>query len=88
MTINALRIHPDDDVACLLRDLDAGTQIVTAQGMGPTLTAAIRMGHKVALNSVPAGAPVRKYGQPIGTATEVIAPGDHVHSHNLKGATR
>ena len=40
-------------------------------------------GHKVALRAVAEGAAVHKYGQVIGFATAPIAPGDHVHSHNL-----
>ena len=40
-------------------------------------------GTSSAVRAVPAGAPVRKYGQSIGRATRDIAVGDHVHSHNL-----
>lgn len=86
--VNALRIHPDDNVACLLTDLRAGDRIVTSQGPGPSLAGAVRTGHKVALAGIAAGGAVIKYGQPIGTAIADIVPGDHVHVHNLKGATR
>jgi altronate hydrolase len=44
----------------------------------------IPKGHKVALRALENGAPVRKYGQIIGFAAGPIAPGDHVHVHNLK----
>ncbi|MFQ5657413.1 MAG: SAF domain-containing protein [Candidatus Methylomirabilales bacterium] len=30
------------------------------------------------------GAPIIKYGQVIGRATVEIAPGDHVHVHNME----
>jgi len=40
-------------------------------------------GHKVALAEIADGEPVRKYGQVIGFANGRIAPGDHVHTHNL-----
>jgi altronate hydrolase len=40
-------------------------------------------GHKIAVSDVGRRAPVRKYGQVIGVATTEIAPGDHVHTHNL-----
>src|SRR5262249_25873654 len=43
----------------------------------------ILAGHKIAVTEVPDGAPVRKYGQIIGFAKGRIAPGDHVHTHNL-----
>ncbi len=41
-------------------------------------------GHKYALRDIRAGEPVIKYGSPIGHATQDIAKGEHVHSHNLK----
>src|SRR5690242_7705224 len=41
------------------------------------------MGHKIATRPISAGATVRKYGQVIGAATADIAPGQHVHVHNL-----
>ena len=41
-------------------------------------------GHKYALKAIRAGENVIKYGSPIGHATEEIAAGDHVHTHNLR----
>lgn len=72
------RIHADDDVAVALRDAAAGETIA-----GVSARTAIARGHKLALRPVAEGAPVRKYGFPIGLATQAIAPGHHVHSHNL-----
>jgi altronate hydrolase len=43
----------------------------------------IPAGHKLAIRSVEAGAPVRRYGQIIGFATRDIQAGEHVHTHNL-----
>jgi altronate hydrolase len=79
----ALRVDPRDGVATLLDDALAG-EIVTAGDAETTLTADIGRGHKVALAPIAEGAPVLKYGFPIGTATQAIAPGAHVHSHNLR----
>jgi len=39
-------------------------------------------GHKIARRHIPKDAPVIKYGQIIGYATQDIGPGAHVHSHN------
>ena len=39
-------------------------------------------GHKIATRAIPAGQAVLKFGQIIGTATQDIAPGAHVHTHN------
>ncbi len=46
----------------------------------------IPAGHKVALTAIRAGEAVVKYGDPIGMAACDIAPGEHVHTHNLKTA--
>lgn len=88
MVVTALRLHPDDDVACLLRDHAAGEAPVLADGPAPRLTAQVPLGHKIALREIAKGAAVVKYGAVIGHATQAIAPGDHVHLHNLAGAMR
>ena len=41
-------------------------------------------GHKYAIRPIGKGENVIKYGNPIGHATEDIAVGDHVHTHNVK----
>ena len=78
-----LKIHPDDSVAVALEPLAAGTSIDT---FGLTLAADIPQGHKFALKAIAAGEAVLKYGAVIGIAREAIAPGAHVHVHNLKTA--
>ena len=40
-------------------------------------------GHKYALRDIAAGENIVKYGVPIGRATEDIAPGQWVHTHNM-----
>lgn len=44
----------------------------------------LETGHKIALYDIDKGADIIKYGYPIGYATEDIAKGDSVHSHNMK----
>jgi altronate hydrolase len=44
---------------------------------------AIPRGHKLATTAIAMGQPVLKYAQIIGYAAKDIAPGAHVHSHNL-----
>ena len=48
-----------------------------------TAAEAIPQGHKTALTDIPAGAPVIKYGFPIGHATKDIPKGSWVHTHNM-----
>jgi altronate hydrolase len=78
----AIVLDPMDNVATALVPLAAGQRIETESG-AVTLAAAIPRGHKFALRPIRAGEPVLKYGQPIGRATAAIAPGEHVHSHNV-----
>lgn len=75
-----LRIHPDDNVAVALRPAPAGSTHDGVATLEP-----IPAGHKLALRPLAPGAPVIKYGHPIGLATTPIAPGAHIHSHNLRG---
>jgi len=75
-----IRIHPADDVVIARRQLLGGTRL---EAEGVTVSGLIPPGHKVAVRAIAAGQPVRRYNQIIGTATTDIAPGQHVHSHNL-----
>ena len=75
-------LHPSDDVAVVGSDAAAGTRL-SGPGVSVVAEQAIPSGHKVALRTIEAGTPVRKYGEVIGHATETIAPGHHVHVHNV-----
>lgn len=75
-----IRIHPADDVVIARQQLLGGTRI---ESEGMTVVGLVPPGHKVAVRPIAAGAPVRRYNQIIGTATQPIAAGQHVHTHNL-----
>ncbi|MFB2864353.1 UxaA family hydrolase [Aeromonas sp. MdU4] len=77
-----IRIHPTDNVLVSLRDLTAG-EVIEYQGSTLTLGPPLARGHKIALAPLAQGDPIIKYGLPIGHATTTIAPGEHVHHHNL-----
>ncbi|MEO8836069.1 MAG: UxaA family hydrolase, partial [Caldimonas sp.] len=79
-----IRIHPNDDVVIARRQLVGGTRI---ESEGITIAGLVPPGHKVAAKAIAAGAPVRRYDQIIGTAKQAIAPGQHVHTHNLEFAS-
>ena len=76
-----IRMHDQDNVAVVANDggLPAGT---TPPG-GPCFVDKVPQGHKVALADIPAGAPVRRYGVPIGYAKQDIAAGRWVHEKLL-----
>jgi altronate hydrolase len=78
---SVIRLNPSDNVAVALRPLTRG-----ASASEITLRDDIAPGHKFALDQIRAGAPVIKYGYPIGLATADIAAGQHVHLHNLQSA--
>ncbi len=82
MSTTVVLLHRDDDVAVAIRDLPAGSA-VSAGAISVTARADVPRGHKIAVREIAAGAPVHKYGQPIGTATSAIGAGEHVHVHNL-----
>ena len=74
----AIRLDADDTVMTATRALEAGCEVA-----GVTTRALIPSGHKIATRAMAAGEAVRKYAQVIGYASEDIAPGDHVHTHNV-----
>jgi altronate hydrolase len=75
-----IRIHPDDNVVIARRQLVGGT-VVESEGI--TIAGLVPPGHKIATQAIGPGEPVRRYGQIIGSATQPITPGQHVHTHNL-----
>jgi altronate dehydratase small subunit len=82
-------LNPRDNVATALVDLEPGTVVEVPRegGGGPVpldVRAPIPFGHKLALVAIARGQPVVKYGEVIGLATQDIAPGQHVHTHNVE----
>ncbi len=75
-------LSDSDNVAVARHEIPAGTALsVGAECV--VSESVIPSGHKIALRAIPQGEVVRKYGQVIGLATEPIAAGAHVHTHNL-----
>ena len=76
-------LHENDNVAIARSVVVAGTT-VSANGRSVLLLADIEQGHKVAILPIAADAKILKFGVSIGSATRSIAPGEHVHLHNLR----
>ena len=74
-----LRLNRDDNVVVLTRAFAAGSRPI---GEGAPLTRLVPPGHKIAIGAMAEGAPIVKFGQIIGYASQPIGVGDHVHSHN------
>lgn len=78
------RIDPMDTVAVTFQPLEKGTRVVVDGGDSFRVMESIPLGHKIALQLIPAGSNVIKYGAPIGIASREICKGELVHSNNLK----
>jgi len=75
----AIRLHAADNVVVAGRALNTGTLL---ENENVACRNEIPAGHKVATGAISKGQPVRKYNQIIGVASDTIAPGEHVHTHN------
>ncbi len=75
-----IRLNEKDNVVVARIDLPAGTNI----GINNVVTVnEIPGGHKIAIEAIPANGGVIKYGTEICQAAQDIAPGEHVHKHNV-----
>ena len=77
----SIRMHPADNVAIVANDggLPAGTVFPS----GLKLIDKVPQGHKLALVDLATGAPVLRYGIPIGFAVKPISAGSWVHERLL-----
>lgn len=83
MTIHApvggrvLRLNPADNLVVAVDPIEPG-----AGPVGVIALERVPRGHKMAVQPIAKGEPVRKFGQIIGFAHDDIAPGRHIHTHN------
>ena len=75
-----IRLHGADNVVTAKATIAAGTRLADEN---IETRDEIPVSHKVATAAIETGQPVRKYDQIIGFASTPIAPGEHVHTHNL-----
>jgi altronate dehydratase len=77
---NSILLNGEDNVVVALQDIEAGTKAAFVE---VPLPGQVMRGHKIARRPIAAGDNVIRYGQIIGQAKCDIAPGEHVHVHNL-----
>ena len=77
-----IRMHERDNVAIVANE--GGLAAGTALDGGLVLVDRVPQGHKVALEAIAAGAPVLRYGIPIGRALKDIPAGSWVHERLLE----
>ncbi|MHC8380851.1 UxaA family hydrolase [Pseudomonas sp. LB3P14] len=76
-----IRLNPLDNVVIARQALPEGLGL---EAEAITVRQLIPSGHKVATQRVEQGQPLRRYGQIIGFASQLIEAGDHVHVHNVE----
>lgn len=85
--LQAIVMKPKDNVCTVVEAVAAGAAVgMEIDGAVSVITAgdSIPLGHKLAIRPIQKGDIVIKYGEIIGRATQDIAPGRHVHVHNLE----
>ncbi|MCC8165736.1 MAG: UxaA family hydrolase [Planctomycetes bacterium] len=83
------KMHDDDDVATAMESVEKGAEAAVFDKGGQmlqdiTVLEPIPHGNKIALRDIPAGQPIRKYGEVIGESTSPISAGRLVHVHNVR----
>lgn len=84
----ALIMHPSDNVATTVEEIQPGEELIIPLGKESLSVRALELipfGFKIALQEIPRGEIIRKYGEMIGRASTPIAKGAMVHIHNLEG---
>jgi hypothetical protein len=76
-------LHVLDNVLIVRKSIEAGEHVVI-NGNLLFFKARIEVGHKVAARDIMQGEQIIKYGISIGSATENIPVGTHIHLHNMK----
>lgn len=79
VTYPTITLNAADGVVIARTPIEPGTAVAG----GVAASERIPAGHKVAIRGHAPGEAVLKYGQVIGFATQPIAPGQHIHTHNL-----
>ncbi|OXM99866.1 UxaA family hydrolase [Bifidobacterium vansinderenii] len=83
--MDTIHLDPHDKVAVAARDLKKGESVVVEGLAEPVvLLEDVGRGHKVAIEDIPEGEQIIKYGYSIGHAKCDIAKGSWVHTHNTK----
>jgi len=78
-----IQINPADNVLVICNSIVPGDQ-EEVSGQMIVFEQPLGLGHKIAARNIDKGEKIIKFGVPIGSATEDIPVGAHVHLHNVK----
>ena len=81
---NMIILAAGDNVGIALRDIAGGSEAFDRQGRCLTAQEDFPQGHKIALEPIPAGQTIIRFGMPVGRATKAIQRGHLVHVHNVE----
>lgn len=88
---NAVKLHDNDNVAVVIEPVQEGEEICYADRRGDLHSVQalqrIAIYHKAAVLPIQKGAVILKYGEPIGSASQDIQVGEHVHTHNVSDSS-
>lgn len=76
-------LHPDDNILVCVAHIYAG-DVIDIDGQTVNVNHAIEVGHKLARRNLNVGDKIYRYGAPIGSITQSVAIGEHVHMHNMQ----
>ena len=76
-------LHPDDNILVCVAHIYEGDEVVI-DGQPVVITRDIEVGHKLARRALSAGDKIYRYGAPIGSMTQAVSLGEHVHMHNMQ----
>lgn len=80
---HVIMMHAKDNIAIVMAPSLAVGSEFTVGGKTVRAKNELPFAHKVAIKAIPKGGQIVKYGEPVGVATADIAPGEHVHVHNV-----
>jgi altronate hydrolase len=81
---NIVIIHSRDNVAVALETIPAGGRAEAKDLAAFNVQEEIPASHKVALQDIPAGEEIIKYGEIIAVSQRPIKKGEWIHTHNLE----
>jgi altronate dehydratase small subunit len=87
MAIDAIILHPMDNVATAVQELKAGQKAQVRLNLelnSINIHEDIPYGHKFSVRVIPSGEDIVKYGEVIGRATVEIKSGCHAHVQNIE----
>ena len=84
--IEAVMLKPEDNIGVALVALKSGVEVqIYGQEFRVKMAEPIPYQHKFSVKKIDFGQKIMKDGVVIGKATQDIATGQHIHTHNMTG---